>query len=162
MFFFFLRSQEARSKLLGPHWGCWSSWRCAKAGGCGHKAAFPPPETTRAKLCARHAQLRAAPQRWAGGIGTSSASNTLSWNLTKTNSQKRYVLLFIHQGSHSLGSSIGRGLWDYFPSGFRPTVKQSCSPSNVVGSTIKALLKCPEKNWITISCSEGQKGTGRN
>lgn len=29
---------------------------------------------------------------WAGGIGTSSASSILSWNLTKTNSWKRHML----------------------------------------------------------------------
>lgn len=56
-FCFLLRPQEARSKLLGPYRGCGLSWRCAKAGECGHKAAFPPPDSTRAKLCAQHELL---------------------------------------------------------------------------------------------------------
>lgn len=86
---------------------------------------------------------------WAGGIGTSSASSILSWNLTKTNSWKRHMLLFIHQHSHSLqtitlGSPRGQGLWNHFPKGFRFIIQQSCRPSNGVRSTIKALRKCPQ------------------
>lgn len=69
----------------------------------------------------------------------------------KSKFMEKIYASFICQGSHglqtiTLESIKGQGLWDHFPSGFRFTIKQSCRPSSMVRSTIKTLLKCPEKN----------------
>lgn len=150
LFCFLWRPQEARKNFLDHTEVAAPCGDVPKPVGVGIRQHFyhlrPQGQSS---VLSIHAEGGSPRPGWAGGIGTSSASSILSWNLTKTNSWKRHMLFVIHQCSHglqniTLGSPRGQGLWNHFPKGFRFATKQSCRPSNGVRSTVKALHKCPQ------------------
>ena len=123
----------------------WNPWRCAKAGGVGHKAAFQPPEISRAKPCSQNARLRATP-RGHVALGTFSESNILFWNLTKTNS---WWCIFLFPSPRFSQSPNENFRMQQRSGTLRPwsqrsqTRRKTVRPNNKVRSTIKTLLKCP-------------------